>query len=72
MNLNKIIKVTTLFAITICTTISLQAQNNRHASMHKDYIAGIGNNANKIKNEETNKFVKGVLGNETEENVLVS
>lgn len=67
MNLNKIIKVTTLFAITICTTISLQAQNNRHASMHKDYIAGIGNNANKIKNEETNKFVNGVLGNETEE-----
>ncbi|MBR5331869.1 MAG: M23 family metallopeptidase [Muribaculaceae bacterium] len=35
--------------------------------MHQDYIAGIGNNANKIKNEETNKFVNGVLGNETEE-----
>lgn len=67
MNLNKIIKSTALFAIAVCTTISMQAQNNRHASMHEDYIAGIGNNANKIKNEETNKFVNGVLGNETEE-----
>ena len=67
MNLNKLITTTVSFAIALCVSVATQAQDNRHASMHKDYIAGIGNNANKIKNEETNKFVKGVLGNETEE-----
>lgn len=66
MNLNKIIKTTTLFLIALCATVSTQAQSNRHAMMHKNYIAGVGNNANKIKNEETNKFVNGVLGNEQE------
>lgn len=35
--------------------------------MHQNYIAGIGNNANKIKNEETNKFINGVLGNAVDE-----
>lgn len=67
MNLNKIIKTTTLFLITLCVAFSSQAQSKRHALMHQNYIAGVGNNANKIKNEETNKFVNGVLGNETEE-----
>ena len=67
MNLSKVLKTTASLAIALCATISAQAQDNRHASMHKDYIAGVGNNANKIKNEETNKFVKGVLGTETED-----
>ena len=67
MNLNKLITTTVSFAIVLCVSVAAQAQNNRHASLHKDYIAGIGNNANKIKNEETNKFVNGVLGNETQE-----
>lgn len=73
MNLNKIIKTTTLIAFAICATISAQAQNNLHSSMHKDYIASAGNGANKIKNEETNKFVNGVLGNEySDEDITIS
>ena len=67
MNLSKVLKTTASLAIALCATISAQAQDSRHASMHKDYIAGVSNNANKIKNEETSKFVNGVLGTETEE-----
>ncbi len=78
MNLNKIIKKTTLLAVSICTTLSISAQNNTapsaHSEAHQKYIAGVNNNSNKIKNEETNKFVNGVIGNtevnvEAEENI---
>lgn len=67
MKLSKIIKNTLIIAFTFGVVSSVQAQSNRHASLHKDYIAGVGNNLNKIKNEETNKFVNGVLGNEADE-----
>jgi len=67
MKLNKLIKNTNIIAIALGVVFSVQAQNNRHASMHQNYIAGIGNNANKIKNEETNKFINGVLGNAVDE-----
>lgn len=67
MKLNKVIKNTNIIAIALGVVFSVQAQNNRHASMHQNYIAGIGNNANQIKNEETNKFINGVLGNAVDE-----
>ena len=51
MKLNKVIKNTNIIAIALGVVFSVQAQNNRHASMHQNYIAGIGNNANQIKNE---------------------
>lgn len=66
MNLKKIIKTTTLFAISLCATSQISAQTNipnAHSSQHEKYIAGANNNANKIKNDETNNFVNGVLGN---------
>lgn len=73
MNLNKIVKTTTLIAFAVFATLQTSAQNNRHASMHQDYIASAGNGANKIKNEETNKFVNGVLGNEVDnEEITIS
>ena len=62
-----IIKNSVSLAIALCVGFTMHAQDNRHESLHKDYIAGVNNNANKIKNEETNKFVNVVLGNDVED-----
>ena len=70
MNLKKIIKTTTLFAISLCTTLNLSAQDSfksAHNLQHEKYIAGVNKNSNKIKNDEANKLVNSVIGNvETE------
>ncbi len=67
MSLGRIFKLSIIVIVAVLSENTVSAQSNLHELLHKDYIAGIENNANKIKNEETNKFVNGVLGNDADD-----